>query len=207
MVLYTMSRKTGALLEAAAVEFDGGGAFHKDVVLDQVVASTAEEDGALHLVEDIAEDFRATDAVVVQMPMEPMPTPPVSWMKCGGCRCRGRCNPARCRSRQRRPSPGRCGESVGELDEVVVARCKRIRAEGGWWWMRLLRRAPPRPRSGPPALSTWTTAPGGRSRSARRSVRPGPASGGPRRPGTPPSPVSKMSQLGTAVASAARCRR
>ena len=54
----------GRGIEAAAVEFDGVVAVHEDVVEDLVVAPAAQERRALHLVEDIAEDLRAADAVI-----------------------------------------------------------------------------------------------------------------------------------------------
>ena len=54
----------GGMVETAAVEFDGIVTVHKDVVDDLVVTAPAQECGTLHLVEQVAEDFGAADAVV-----------------------------------------------------------------------------------------------------------------------------------------------
>ncbi len=64
MVWSTMLCQTGDGFEAAAVEFDGVVAVHEDVIDHLVVAAAAQERGALHLVEDVAEDLGAADAVV-----------------------------------------------------------------------------------------------------------------------------------------------
>ena len=54
----------GRRIEAAPVKFDRVVALHEDVVNNLMVAAPAQERGALHLVEDVAEDLRAADAVV-----------------------------------------------------------------------------------------------------------------------------------------------
>ena len=54
----------GRFLQPTAIQFYRVVAVHEDVVDDLVISSAAQEGGALHLIKNVAENFRAADAVV-----------------------------------------------------------------------------------------------------------------------------------------------